>query len=71
MKRKSRKHASYNKKKQKIHKVKPTLSAKTLTKKRWLGQKKTFSPYPYVMLISYHRSNVFFTVADIQGQTKV
>jgi len=72
MKRKGRKHESYNKKnKKKLHKVKPTLSTKTINKKRWVGQKRTFSPYPYVMMISYYRSNVFFTVADIEGQTKL
>ena len=39
-------------------------------KKRWVTRKKTFSPYPYIITISYYRSNIFFTVADIQGKTK-
>ena len=39
-------------------------------KKRWTPRKKTFSPYPYVITISYYKSNVFFTVADIKGHTK-
>ena len=70
MKKKKRKDLNYKKKKNKIHKVKQTLSAKTLAKKRWVGRKKTFSPYPYIMIISYYKTNVFFTVADIQGYTK-
>lgn len=39
-------------------------------KKRWVTRKKTFSPYPYIITISYYKRNLFFTVADIQGQTK-
>ena len=39
-------------------------------KKRWTLRKKTFSPYPYVITISYYKTNVFFTVADFQGKTK-
>jgi len=39
-------------------------------KKRWVARKKTFSPYPYILTISYYKSNVFFTVADIEGRTK-
>ena len=67
-----KKNLNFNKKKKnKIQKVKPTLSAKTLAKNRWIGRKKIFSPYPYIMMISYYKTNVFFTVADIQGRTKV
>jgi ribosomal protein S11 len=74
MKRKNRKHISYDKKTQKSHKGKPLSAAfyaKTLVKKRWKIRKKTFSPYPYLMTISYYKTNVFFTVADIHGHTKV
>ena len=41
-----------------------------LVKKRWVPRKKTFSPYPYLITIAYYKTNVFFTVADIHGQTK-
>jgi hypothetical protein len=45
-------------------------SAKNLSIKRSKLRKKTFSPYPYIMIISYYRTNVFFTVADIEGHTQ-
>ena len=41
-----------------------------LVKQRWAVRKKTLSPYPYIMTISCHKKNVFFTVADIEGKTK-
>jgi hypothetical protein len=41
-----------------------------LVKKRWIARRKTFSPYPYILTISYYKTNVFFTVADIEGRTK-
>ena len=40
-------------------------------KKRWGAKKKTFSPYPYTLTISFHRKNTFFTLANIRGQTKL
>jgi ribosomal protein S11 len=73
MKRKNLKHINYNKKNKKITKVKTkrvSLSLKTSAKKRWMLRKKTFSPYPYIITISYYKTNVFFIVADIQGHTK-
>lgn len=53
-------------KKKKIRKV-----TVTSAKKRWALRKKTFSPYPYILTISYYKTNVFFTVADMKGQTKL
>lgn len=41
-----------------------------LVKKRWIVRRKTFSPYPYILTISYYKTNVFFTIADIEGRTK-
>ena len=41
-----------------------------LVRKRWIPRKKTLSPYPYLITISFYKSNVFFTVADIKGHTK-
>ena len=42
-----------------------------LIKKRWGTRKKTFSQHPYIITVSFHRKNVFFTLADIRGQTKL
>ena len=39
-------------------------------KKRAISRKKIFSPYPYIITVSYYKTNVFFSVADIEGQTK-
>ena len=60
------------KKKNTILGKKGTIKKKSLhlVKKRWVPRKKTFSPYPYLITISYYRSNVYFTVADIKGHTK-
>ena len=55
------------KKKTKITKIKMTSKP---VKKRWVLRTKTFSPYPYIITISYYKTNVFFTVADINGHTK-
>jgi ribosomal protein S11 len=49
----------------------PSPFAKRMAKERRKVQKKTFSPYPYIMTVSYYKSNVFFTVADIEGHTKI
>ena len=48
-----------------------TKSRFVLIKKRWGTRKKTFSPYPYIITVSFHRKNVFFTLANMQGQTKL
>jgi ribosomal protein S11 len=50
--------------------VKKKVSAVSLGKNRWITRKKAISPYPYLITISYYKSNVFFTVADINGHTK-
>jgi ribosomal protein S11 len=42
-----------------------------LVKKRWGAKKKTFSPHPYIITASFHRKNIFFTLANIEGQTKL
>jgi ribosomal protein S11 len=42
-----------------------------LAKKRWVAKKKTFSPYPYIITVSFHKRNVFFTLSNIKGQTKM
>ena len=57
------------KNKKKMKKVRKIIAAPV--KKRWILRKKTFSPYPYIITISYYKTNIFFTVADIQGQTKM
>ena len=67
---KKKKRLIEDKKKNKIHKVTPTFSAKFLAKKREMGIKKTIHSYPYLMIISYYKTNVFFTLADMQGFTK-
>lgn len=42
----------------------------TVAKKRIIPGKKVFSPYPYLITVSYYKTNVFFNVADIEGRTK-
>ncbi len=59
--------------KKEINKRKKIQARKAISmpvKKRWVLRKKTFSPYPYIITISNYRTNVFFTAADIRGQTK-
>jgi len=63
----NKKRKKENRKQQKI-KARKVIS--TPVKKRWILRKKIFSPYPYVITISNYKTNVFFTVANIQGQTK-
>jgi ribosomal protein S11 len=55
-----------NKKKDQLR-VKPLV----LAKKRWINKKKTFSPYPYIITVSFYKRNVFFTLSNIKGQTKI
>ncbi len=50
--------------------IKKVLNSLPLGKNRWVARKKTISPYPYLITISYYQSNVFFTIADIKGHTK-
>jgi hypothetical protein len=50
--------------------IKKKLASIPLGKNRWVIRKKTISPYPYLITISYYKSNVFFTAADIKGHTK-
>jgi len=57
-------------KKHKEKTVKKKLSSIPSGKNRWVVRRKTISPYPYLITISYYKSNVFFTVADIKGHTK-
>jgi hypothetical protein len=63
-----KKRGKFRNQKEKIIKKKSTylLSGKN----KWVPRKKTISPYPYLITISYYKSNVFFTVADIKGHTK-
>ena len=63
-----KKHGKFRKHKEKT--VKKKLASIPLGKNRWVIRKKTISPYPYLITISYYKSNVFFTVADINGHTK-
>ena len=60
-----------NKKNKKVTK-KLTAKKKSLklVRKRWSVRKRTPSPYPHLITISYSRTNVFFLVADIKGHTK-
>ena len=62
------KQGKFRKNKKKL--IKKKLTSISLGKKRWITRKKTISPYPYLLTISYYKSNVFFTVADIKGHTK-
>lgn len=47
------------------------LIQKNTVKKRWVTKKKTFSNYPYVITVSHYRRNIFFTAANLKGQTKL
>ena len=47
------------------------LIQKNSVKKRWVTKKKTFSSFPYVITISHYRRNIFFTAANLKGQTKL
>jgi len=63
-----KKRGNFSNQKEKVNKKK--LTSLQLGKNRWIIRKKTISPYPYLITISYYKSNVFFTVADIKGHTK-
>lgn len=43
---------------------------KNPVRSRWIARTKTFSNSPYVITISHYRRNIFFTAADLTGQTK-
>lgn len=62
-------------KKEKINKNKKNFSLKQKNlisvKKRWVTKRKTFSYHPYVITISSYRRNMFFTAANLKGQTKI
>lgn len=62
-------------KKQQIkkNKTKSLVKQKNLisVKKRWVAKRKTFSYHPYVITISSYRRNIFFTAANLKGQTKI
>lgn len=47
------------------------LLKKNTIRKRWITKKKTFSRYPYVITVSHYRRNIFFTAANLKGQTKL
>ena len=46
------------------------LNQKNPVRTRWISKTKTFSNNPYVITISHYRRNIFFTAADLTGQTK-
>lgn len=62
-----KKKVNYKKKNQK----KTRLVQKKQVKTRWIARKKTFSNYPYVITIAHYRRNIFFTAANLKGQTKL
>lgn len=45
-------------------------SRKTSVNRSWSRRKKILSTYPYIITISYYRTNIFFNAADIEGYTK-
>lgn len=47
------------------------LDQKNPVRNRWIARKKTLSDNPYVITISHYRRNIFFTAADLEGQTKL
>lgn len=47
------------------------LDQKTPVRNRWIARKKTLSNNPYVITISLYRRNIFFTAADLEGNTKL
>lgn len=53
-----------NKKKIRLNPDKPV-------RKRWIAKRKTFSNLPYVITVSHFRRNIFFTAANLRGQTKL
>jgi ribosomal protein S11 len=63
----------YNKRKKFKNKKKNQLRTKPLIigKNRWIAKKKTFSPYPYIITVSFYKRNVFFTLSNIKGQIKI
>ena len=63
-KRHKKKHSRQNQKMQARH------APSKIVKKRIPSRKKISSPYPYIITVSYYKTNVFFSVADIEGQTK-
>ena len=62
-----KKKRNYKKKDQK----KTRLVQKNQEKNRWVAKKKAFSHYPYVITVSHYRRNIFFTAANLRGQTKL
>jgi len=63
-----KKHGKLKKQREKT--LKKKITSVSLGKSRWVARKRTTSPYPYLITISYYKSNVFFTIADIKGHTK-
>ena len=63
-----KKKINYKKKKQN---KKIRLVQKTPIRNHWVARKKKFSNYPYVITVSHYRRNVFFTAANLRGQTKL
>jgi len=47
------------------------LIQKNTIRKQWVTKKKTFSASPYVITFSHYRRNIFFTAANLKGQTKL
>ena len=47
------------------------LEQKNSVRNRWIARKKTLSDGPYVITVSNYRRNIFFTAADLEGQTKL
>jgi hypothetical protein len=40
-----------------------------IQKTRWISRAKKHTPYPYLVIVSIHRRNVFFNVTNHIGQT--
>ena len=55
----------------KLKNKKIRLLKKNTIRNRWMKRKRTFSKYPYVITVSHYRRNIFFTAANLKGQTKL
>lgn len=55
----------------KNNKKKMRTSQKLPVRNRWVSRNQKFSSNPYVITVSHYRRNIFFTVSDIEGHTKL
>jgi ribosomal protein S11 len=47
------------------------IKSKSFIKIPWKSKPKTFSLYPYIIIVSFFRRNLFLNLTDLKGQTKI